>query len=451
MSHIPSPSPASGAASSLSPLVGRIRPSHTPPATHFTSFSPPAQRVSLAHDYLLVMRGAERTFAAMAELYPQAPIFTLLYDERGTDGRFVGREITTSPLQRLGAGQSNFRRLLPLYPTAAGRLRPPASDVVISSSSAFAHGLRAPEGAVHICYCYTPFRYAWDEQEFALGEVSPALRPLLRHQLRRIRRWDLSASRRVDAYIAISELGRERIKRCYGRDATIVHPPVETHRFQPGTPGDALLVVSELVRHKRVHVALEAARRARTPIRVVGSGPDHAELQAAYPEAEFLGRAGDGDLVELYATARAVIVPSVEEFGITVVEAQAAGRPAIAAAAGGALETVLDGRTGSLVKVDDVDAFTRAIEDIDKLDFDPAHARANAERFSVAAFQRRLAEQVNKAVNPGGSILSAPAPDEARVLPLTRAAPRRASSSSAQPAVNRPPVAASAATRYASR
>ena len=227
-----------------------------------------------------------------------------------------------------------------------------------------------------------------------------------------------------------------------------MHPPVETHRFLPGTPGDSLLVVSELVRHKRVHVALEAARRARVPIRVVGSGPDHAALQAAYPEAEFLGRAGDEELVELYATARAVIVPSVEEFGITVVEAQAAGRPVIAAAAGGALETVLDGRTGSLVKVDDVDAFTRAIEGIDKLDFEPARARANAERFSVAAFQRRLAEQVNRAVNPSGT---SPARDEARVLPITRAAPRRASSSSAQPAVSRPPVAASGATRYASR
>jgi glycosyltransferase involved in cell wall biosynthesis len=404
MSHIPSPSPSSGPASSLSPLVGQIRPAHQSPAERFTAecftnISPlTTERVSLAHDYLLVMRGAERTFAAMAELYSQAPIFTLLYDEQGTDRRFAGRSITTSPLQRLGVGQSRFRRLLPLYPTAAGRLRPPASDVVLSSSSAFAHGLHAPEGAVHICYCYTPFRYAWDEQDFALGEVSPALRPLLRRQLRRIRRWDLSASRRVDAYIAISELARERIKRCYGRDAAIVHPPVETHRFQPGTPGDSLLVVSELVRHKRAHIALEAARRARAPIRVVGSGPDHAALSAAYPEAEFLGRAGDDELVELYATARAVIVPSVEEFGITAVEAQAAGRPVIAAGAGGALETVLDGQTGSLVRLDDVEAFTQAIESVDELDFDPARARMNAERFSVAAFQRRLAAQVNKAV-----------------------------------------------------
>ncbi len=403
MSHIPNPSSPPGPASALSPLVGQIRPSHRPPTERFTTFSPPLPRVSLAHDYLLVMRGAERTFAAMADLYPHAPLFTLLYDEHGTDGRFAGRSVTTSPLQRLGLDQSRFRRLLPLYPAAAGRLRPPASDVVISSSSAFAHGLSAPEGAVHICYCYTPFRYAWDEQDFALSEVAPALRPLLRRQLRRIRRWDLAASSRVDAYIAISRLGRERIKRCYGREAAIVHPPVETHRFQLGTPGDALLVVSELVRHKRVHVALEAARRAHAPIRVVGSGPDHAALRAAYPEAEFLGRARDEDLVELYASARAVLVPSVEEFGITAVEAQAAGRPVIAAAAGGALETVLDGRTGRLVQLDDVEAFSAAIAGVEALDFNPARARANAERFSVAAFQRRLAARVSLAMQGAGS------------------------------------------------
>ncbi len=453
MSHLPSPSPAPGPARNLSALVGQAHPVHQSPAERFTAerftkFSPPAERVSIAHDYLLVMRGAERTFAAIAELYAQAPIFTLLYDEEGTDRRFAGRSITTSPLQRLGVGQSHFRRLLPLYPTAAERLRPQQSDVVLSSSSAFAHGLRAPAGAVHVCYCYTPFRYAWDELDFALGEVSPVLRPLLRHQLRRIRRWDLAASRRVDAYIAISQLGRERIKRCYGRDAAIVHPPVETHRFRPGSPGDSLLVVSELVRHKRVHIALEAARRARAPIRIVGSGPDHAALRAAYPEAEFLGRAGDAELVELYASARAVIVPSMEEFGITAVEAQAAGRPVIAAAAGGALETVIDGNTGSLVELDDVDAFTQAIAGIERLDFDPARACANAERFSVAAFQRRLAAQVDRAVQRSGMSATHV---QARVLPLTRAAQRRASSSSAQPAVSRPPAAASAATRYASR
>jgi glycosyltransferase involved in cell wall biosynthesis len=369
-----------------------------PPTESFTNFSPSSPKVIIAHDYLLVMRGAERTFAAIAELYSNAPIFTLLYDERGTNERFAGRSITTSPLQRLGVGQSQFRRLLPLYPFAVERLRAPECDVVVSSSSAFAHGMRIPDDAVHLCYCYTPFRYAWYEESCALGELPPPLRPLLRQQLRRIRKWDLAASRRVDAYVAISELSRERIKRYYGRDAPVIHPPVEIHRFAPGEPGDALLVVSEFVRHKRLHIALEAARRARVPIRVVGSGPNHAALSEAYPEAEFLGRASDEELVELYASARAVVVPSVEEFGITAVEAQASGRPVIAAAAGGALETVIDGRTGRLARLDDPDSFAEAMRSIDACNFDPAHAVQNAERFSVAAFRRRLAQEVERAI-----------------------------------------------------
>jgi glycosyltransferase involved in cell wall biosynthesis len=352
--------------------------------------------VALAHDYLLVMRGAERTFAAIADLYPDAPIFTLLYDEHGTGGRFAERSITTSPLQRLGVRQEGFRRLLPLYPLAVERLRPPPCDVVLSSSSAFAHGVRVPAGAIHVCYCYTPFRYAWYEEQRALAETSRPLRPLLRSQLRRIRRWDLSASGRVDDYIAISELSHARIKRYYARESTVIHPPVETRRFSPGEPGDSLLVVSELVRHKRVQVALEAARRTHTPIRIVGSGPEHASLHEAYPEAQFLGRAGDEELAELYAQARAVVVTSMEEFGITAVEAQAAGRPVIAAAAGGALETVIDGETGLFAALDDPASFAQAIERIDELDFDPARAVANAERFSVAEFRRRLAEHVER-------------------------------------------------------
>jgi glycosyltransferase involved in cell wall biosynthesis len=223
------------------------------------------------------------------------------------------------------------------------------------------------------------------------------MRPALRLLLARMRRWDLAASRRVDSYIANSQLTRERIKRYYGRESVIIHPPVETHRFETGSPGDALLVVSEIVRHKRVHVALEAARRARMPIQVVGSGPDHDALRAAYPEAEFLGRASDADLVELYAAARAVVVPSMEEFGITAVEAQAAGRPVIAAAAGGALETVLAGQTGLLAELDDPDSFATAMRSIQNLDFEPARAQQNAERFSVAAFQRRLHDHIEDA------------------------------------------------------
>jgi glycosyltransferase involved in cell wall biosynthesis len=352
----------------------------------------------LVHDYLLVLRGAERTFAAMTDMYPHAPVFTLLYDEQATSGRFATHAITTSSLQRIGARQATFRRLLPLYPRAIARLRLPDTALVLSSSSAFAHGVTVPDGAVHVCYCHAPFRYAWYETDRAIGEVPALLRPLLRRQLSRMRRWDLAASRRVDHYVANSELTRERIKRYYGREAPIVHPPVETQRFRPGARGDALLVVSELVRHKRVHVALEAARRAGVSIRIVGSGPDADALREAYGEAEFLGRAGDDELADIYSGARALVVPSMEEFGISAVEAQAAGVPVIAAAAGGALETVIDGQTGILAPLDDVEAFTRAIERIDDLDFDPLRAVASAARFSVANFSRRLSAEVERAL-----------------------------------------------------
>jgi glycosyltransferase involved in cell wall biosynthesis len=357
--------------------------------------TPSASRVTLVHDYLLVMRGAERTFATIGDLYAQAPIFTLLYDSRITQSRFRDHQITASMLQKLGASQKNFRRLLPLYPLAVERLALPASDVVLSSSSAFAHGVHTPAGAVHVCYCHAPFRYLWTERERGLREVNRPLRLPLSMVLERMRRWDLAASRRVDHHLANSRVTQKRIERLYGHSATIIYPPVETDRFSVAVPGDSLLVVSELVSHKRVHVALEAARRARAPIQVVGSGPDHAALSTAYPEATFLGRASDAELAELYAGARAVIVPGIEEFGITAVEAQAAGRPVIAAAAGGALETVLDGETGLLVTPDDPDAFAAAIGAIDELDFAPARAVEHARRFSVANFQRQLSSYVN--------------------------------------------------------
>ena len=360
-----------------------------------------APRVVLVHDYLLVMRGAERTFAAIAELYPHAPILTLLYDERQTEGRFAAHPVRTSPLQRLGTRQEGFRRLLPLYPWATGRIEVPECDLLLSSSSAFAHGVRAPAGAVHLCYCHAPFRYAWYEQGRALEELPPVLRPALRAVLAGVRRWDLQASRRVDAYVANSELTRERIARYWDREAAIVHPPVETERFAPAEPGDWLLVVSEVVRHKRLHVALEAARRARAPIRVVGTGPDFDSLRDAYPEAQFLGRVDDAQLAELYSHSRAVVVTAMEEFGITAVEAQAAGRPVIAAAAGGALETVVEGVTGTFVPLDDVEATREAIERIDRLALDPAAAVANARRFSIATFQERIGEQVRAALSLG--------------------------------------------------
>lgn len=352
----------------------------------------------LVHDYLLVFRGAERTFAAMAACWPDAPLATLLFAPAAVGDHFAGHPVRTSRLQRLGADQRRFRRMLPLFPPAAERLPVGGHDVVISSSSAFAHGVRPDPGAVHVCYCYTPFRYAWHERDNALREVAAPLRPVLDRVLDRVKRWDVEASQRVTHYVAISELSRERIAASYGRDAPVVHPPVETHRFAPGTPEDFFLIVCELVRHKRVDVALEAAKRAGVPITVVGDGPDLPRLRALYGEtANFAGRVSDAELAALYPRALGLIVPNVEEFGIAAVEAQAAGRPVIALDAGGTRETIRDGETGVLLGTGSVEELTDVMRSVDFATFDPDAAVAQAQRFSVAAFQERFVSIVRDA------------------------------------------------------
>lgn len=346
-----------------------------------------AGSVALAHDYLLVQRGAERTFASIADLAPGAPVYTLLYDAEGTDDRFAHHPVVTSPLQRLGARQSDFRSLLPLMPWAASRLDATGHELVLSSSSAFAHGLRVGD-ATHVCYCHTPFRYAWFEQERALGEVNRILRPALDLTLRAIRHRDRRLAQSVTHFVANSRICRERISRFWGRDAAVVYPPVAVEQFSPGEPGDYLMVVGEIVRHKRTPQALEAAKRANRRMVVVGDGPDLPRLRAVYGEVhEFRGRVSDAELSDLYSHALALVVPNVEEFGIAAVEAQAAGRPVIAADAGGARETVVAGETGRLVREGDLDALTEALADTDFAAFDPARIRRNAERFSTKAFQ----------------------------------------------------------------
>jgi glycosyltransferase involved in cell wall biosynthesis len=353
-----------------------------------------AERVALVHDYLLTLRGAERTFAAMAEIWPDAPIHTLLYDEEATHRRFAGRRIVTSALQRTGVRQDSFRNLLPLYPTAIARLPLDPHDLVVSSSSAFAHGVRVARRAQHICYCHSPFRYAWHHRREALAELPAPLRPALAAALWRHRRFDRRAAGRLTGVIANSRITQERIRRYWGRDAPIVHPPVEVGRFARGEGGEDFVFVGELTRHKRVELALEAAEQAHRRIRVVGDGPDLPRLQRRFRRsAEFLGRVADDELAGIVQSSAAIVVPNVEEFGIAAVEAQAAGRPVIAADAGGARETVRPGETGWLVPPDDV----RALADTMRRDtgqFDPAIIRRNAERFSTEAFQRRLLETV---------------------------------------------------------
>lgn len=353
--------------------------------------------IALVHDYLLVLRGAERTFAAMADVWPGAPIYTLLYDEEATQERFEEHPVVTSPLQRVGARQSGFRRLLPLLPLAARRLPLERAKLVVSSSSAFAHGVRPANDAVHVCYCHSPFRYAWHERGRALEEAPTPLRPAVDGMLGAIRRWDRRSTEGVTHYIANSEITRKRIRDFWGRDASVVHPPVAVERFEPDQPDDFFLFVGEVVRHKRVDIALEAARKARVPLKVVGSGPDLERLESQYSDsAEFVGRVGDGKLEKLYARARALVVPNVEEFGITAVEAQAAGRPVVAAGAGGALETVVDGETGVHFPPGDVDSLAEIMRHSDFEKFESDRIVSRAQRFSVRRFQERLRDAVRR-------------------------------------------------------
>lgn len=367
-----------------------MRPSNDP-----TPILPDAEHPVLVHDYLLVMRGAERSFARIADIWPNAPIATLLYDHEVFGERLAGHPVRTSRLQRLEARQSTYKALLPALPAAAERLPVSGHDLVISSSSAFAHGVQPDEGAVHVCYCYTPFRYAWYEQEAGIMQAPRAARPVVRRTLQRIQRWDHRQAQRGTRYVAISRLSQERIRRYWGVEADIVHPPVELERFAPATPGDHLLFVGELVRHKHVEVALQAAREARVPIKIVGGGADEARLRAQYDAtAEFLGRVEDEELAALYASCRALIVPNIEEFGITAVEAQASGRPVISADGGGTRETVIEGQTGFFFGSGDVAALRRILlsEAIDELS--PADAVRNAKRFSVQNFQNGIRGQV---------------------------------------------------------
>lgn len=353
------------------------------------------QSIGLVHDYLLILRGAERSFAAIADCVPGAPVYTLLYDREGTAGRFDGHPVQTSYLQRFGLRQESFRRLLPLFPGAVERLPISDHDIVVSSSSAFAHGVKVPSKSVHVCYCYTPFRYAWFEEARALREVPRYLRPLLRATLARSRRWDRAAAQRVTRYVSVSELSRERIARYLGRHSEIVHPPVEVDRFTSAQPEDRFLIVCELVRHKQVELALRAARRAGAKVDIVGSGPDRPRLETLFGDvATFHGRLSDKELCGLYARALALIVPNVEEFGIAAVEAQAAGRPVLAADAGGARETVVSGVTGCFFAPGDEAALAEAMRHVDWSAFDAERCRAQAQQFSTRAFQDRMLDQI---------------------------------------------------------
>jgi glycosyltransferase involved in cell wall biosynthesis len=348
-------------------------------------------RVALVHDFLLDLRGAERVFAAICDAWPEADVFTAVYDERGTEGRFADRAPHTSFLQHVRPTSRTFRPLLPLYPHAIESFDLRGYDTVISSSSAWAHGVLVDPGAVHVCYCHNPFRYAWTEREATLAARHPLVRPALRVVLNRWRQWDWIAAQRVDRYVANSRLTATRVRRYFGRESTVLHPPVETARFRRAAVGEYYMVLAELMAHKRIEVAVRAFNELRLPLLVVGDGPASRRLRRiAGPTVKFTGRVGDERVADLLARARALVVTASEEFGIAAVEALAAGRPVIALADSGVRESVVEGATGAFFERCEPAALIDAVRAFDPLAIDPRACRAAAEHFGVGRFQERL-------------------------------------------------------------
>ncbi|HEX8076057.1 MAG TPA: glycosyltransferase [Thermoleophilaceae bacterium] len=360
---------------------------------------PRAKSVALVHDFLLDLRGAERVFLEMCDLWPDAPIFTAVYDEHGTEGRFAGRDVRTSFLQRLRPDARTFRGLLPLYPAAIESFDLSEFDVVVSSSSAWAHAIICDEQTTHVCYCHNPFRYAWNDRDRTLAaRRDPISRAVLRTLFHRWRQWDWIAAQRVDSYVANSRMTRGRVRAYFGRDAHVVYPPVDTGRFEPRQPGDHYLVLSELMPHKRIDVAVQAFSAMRLPLVVAGDGPDARRLRAmAGPTVRFVGRVSDAEVADLLATCQALVVTAVEEFGIAAVEAQAAGRPVISVGAGGALETVVDGVTGRLWQ-GGAEELARAVRDFDAGTVDTSECLRSAARFDRSVFRRALPREVERAL-----------------------------------------------------
>jgi glycosyltransferase involved in cell wall biosynthesis len=352
-------------------------------------------RVALVHDFLIDYRGGERVFKVLCDLFPEADIYSPIYNVEGTRGVFSDRSVQTSYLNLIGPTDSTFRRLLPLYPRATESLDLSEYDLIISSSSAWAHGVIAREGQRHLSYCHNPFRYAWDQRESATAGRGVAASGVLERVLSRWRAWDRAVSSEVDLYLANGEITRERIARCFGRSSGLLYPPVETERFSLGSAGERFVVLSELMEHKRIDVIVSAFSDLGMPLTVIGDGPDLTRLTSlSGPSVEFAGRLSDEDVARTLQSSAALVQCATEEFGIASVEAQAAGRPVLALAKGGALETVHPGVTGEHFASPDLETLKAALSIFDPAAYAPGDCVANAERFSIAAFGQGIEDAV---------------------------------------------------------
>lgn len=355
-------------------------------------------KVALVHDWLNQLGGAEDVLEAMAGLFPDAPLFTSLYWREEMPVRWRNWDIRTTFIDRLPFAHKQQQLYLPLYPFAFEQFDFSGFDLVLSNKSGFCHGIITEPETLHICYCLTPTRYVWRYHQYAEREkLSRPLRSLLQPWLTFLRQWDRLAADRVDYFVAISQKVRQRIAKIYRRDSVIIYPPVETSRFEPASrPDDYYLIVGRLVPYRRIDLLIEAFNQLKLPLVIAGSGRDRKRLEElAGPSITFLGYVPDSDLPELLARCRAFIFPGEEDFGIAPIQAMAAGRPVVAYAAGGALETIVPG-TGQLFAEQSVAAIIQAIESFDPDSCSTSVLRAHAEKFDVTVFRQQMTSFVEQ-------------------------------------------------------
>jgi glycosyltransferase involved in cell wall biosynthesis len=358
--------------------------------------------VAIVHDYLNQYGGAERVLECLHRLFPGAPVYTIVHDPGRMPDRFRSWDIRPSWVNRLPGSRRHYEKMIPLFPAAVESFDLSGYDLVVSLSSAWVKGVLTRPGTFHVCVCTSPMRFAWDEYHDRLRrQANPVTRGLLAGVLHHVRLWDVASGTRPDRYVAISDVVAGRIAKYYRRESTVIRPGIDTSFFVPDglAPDDFYLVASRLKPYKRIDCAVEAFRRLGRRLVIAGDGPERGRLERmAGPTVAFLGAISDAELLRRYQRCRALIFPTNEDFGLTPLEAQACGRPVVALAAGGALETVLDGRTGTLFPAQTPDSLADAVERSDQVRFDDRAIRRHAQRFDQAVFSDQLMRFIGNAM-----------------------------------------------------
>jgi len=359
-------------------------------------------KIAIVHDFLSQYGGAEKVVEVFNEIFPDAPIFTTIYLQNRLPPIFKEMNIKTSFMQKFPFLDKHFKKYLVFYPKAIESFDLRNYDLILSSSSSFAKGAIKNKNACHICYCYTPMRYVWDYNHYVEKEnFSRTVLRMLPYVINRIKKWDINTINRVDHYIAISNHIKDRIKNCYNRDSIVIYPPVNIKNFKISDRVEKyFLVVSRLNAYKNIDLVIDAFNDLGLHLKIVGTGPYKKTLEGMVKNKniEFLGSVSDAELAEIYSKCQAYIFPGKEDFGITPVEAQASGRPIIAYADGGALETVIEGETGLFFNQNSKSSLIGAINKFLKTadNFKSEKIVANASRFDTSIFKKNIIEFINE-------------------------------------------------------